>query len=333
MTMTTNAPHVVVVVLTWNGLADVTTCLESFACVEYPNYKVLVVDNGSEDTTVAVIRERYPWVTLIENGTNLGYVGGNNVGMRYALQHGAEYVFILNNDTKMTPDVISQLVQIMQSDRRIAIAGAKNLLMADPTQTWAKYGVLNWGPMLSALVGRYAPDTPEDSPKDVDWVIGNGCMMSREALERVGLFDETFFQVHEDIDWSVRAREAGYRVLYVDTAAILHKGAGSALAERPVVFSYGYFLGRNPILFARKHASPRQWVRLLVMMSAGMVLRMLVTTATHAVAAIGGQRRFVMGLIDGFTGRLRPELAIVRTEEANDLASRIAGRLRRWLSA
>ena len=248
MTTVTNAPHVVVVVLTWNGLDDVTTCLESFACVEYPNYKVLVVDNGSEDNTVAVVRERYPWVTLIENGTNLGYVGGNNVGMRYALEHGAEYVFILNNDTKMTPDVISQLVQLMQSDRRIAIAGAKNLLMADPTQTWAKYGVLNWGPMLSALVGRYAPDTPEDSPKDVDWVIGNGCMMSREALERVGLFDETFFQVHEDIDWSMRAREAGYRILYVDTAAILHKGAGSALAERPVVFSYGYFLGRNPIL-------------------------------------------------------------------------------------
>ena len=90
MTTATNAPHVVVVVLTWNGLDDVTTCLESFACVEYPNYKVLVVDNGSEDNTVAVVRERYPWVTLIENGTNLGYVGGNNVGMRYALEHGAE---------------------------------------------------------------------------------------------------------------------------------------------------------------------------------------------------------------------------------------------------
>ena len=333
MTTATNAPHVVVVVLTWNGLDDLTTCLESFTCVEYPNYKVLVVDNGSEDNTGAVVRERYPWVTLIENGTNLGYVGGNNVGMRYALEHAADYVFILNNDTKMTANVLTELVRVMQGDPRIAITGSKNLLMADPTQTWAKYGVLNWGPMLSKLVGRYAPDTPEDSPKDVDWVIGNGCLMRREALERVGLFDEAFFQVHEDIDWSTRAREAGYRIVYVDTVGIHHKGAGSAAAERPVVFSYGYFLGRNPILFARKHATPAQWVKLLVMMGAGLLLRILVTTGTHAVAAIGGQRRFLLGMIDGFSGRLRPELAIVRTQEATDLASRIAGRLRRWLAA
>lgn len=325
-------PRVVVVVLTWNGLDDLTTCLESFTCVEYPNYEVLVVDNGSEDDTIAVVRRRFPWANLIENGSNLGYVGGNNVGMRHALERGADYVFILNNDTKMTPNVLSQLVHVMQSDPRIAITGVKNLLMADPTKTWAKYGVLNWGPMLSALVGRYAPDTPEESPKDVDWVIGNGCMMSRQALERIGLFDENFFQVHEDIDWCMRARALGYRVVYLDDAAIHHKGAGSADLTKAVQFSYGYFLGRNPILFARKYATPVQWVKLLTMMGAGVVVRILLTTVMRGAVAIGGQRRFVLGLIDGFSGRLRPELAIVRTQGSTDRASRIVARLRNWLA-
>ena len=333
MSTSAASPRVAVVILTWNGLEDLATCLDSFACVEYQNYEVLVVDNGSEDDTVAVVRERWPWVTLIETGTNLGYVGGNNVGMRHALQRGADYVFILNNDTKMTPTVLTDLIAVMQTDPRIAIVGAKNLLMADPTYTWGKYGVLTWGPMLAAVVGRDQPDRPEASPKDVDWVIGNGCMMSREALERVGLFDEEFFQVHEDIDWSTRARALGYRVVYVDTAAIHHKGASSADPTKPVSFSYGYFLGRNPILFARKHATPAQWAKLLFMMGFGVLIRIALTAGSRVIMALAGQLRFVPGVIDGFRGRVRPELAIVRRSEKQLPPNTVIFRVIRWLGA
>ena len=231
---------------------------------------MIVVDNASADDTVPTVRERFPWATLIVNDDNLGYVGGNNVGIRYALEHGADYVFILNSDTKMTPTVLQELVRVMQRDPRIAIAGAKNLYMQNPAYTWGKYGVLNWGPMLVRTHGRFVRDYPEASPKDVDWVIGNGCMMSREALEKVGIFDEDFFQVNEDVDWCMRARKLGYRVVYVDTAAIHHKGASSADLSKPIVFSYGYFLGRNAILFARKHANPLQWALLLTNMALGV---------------------------------------------------------------
>ena len=96
-------PRVAVIILTWNRVDDIVTCLESFAEVHYPNLEVVVVDNASADDTVATVRERFPWATLIVNDDNLGYVGGNNVGIRYALAHGADYVFILNSDTKMTP--------------------------------------------------------------------------------------------------------------------------------------------------------------------------------------------------------------------------------------
>jgi GT2 family glycosyltransferase len=82
----------------------------------------------------------------------------------------------------------------MRADPRIAITGAKNLYLQNPVYTWGKYGVLNWGPMLVRTHGRFVLDYPEGAPKDVDWVIGNGCMMSREALEKVGIFDEEFFR-------------------------------------------------------------------------------------------------------------------------------------------
>jgi GT2 family glycosyltransferase len=328
------APRVAVIILTWNRVNDIVTCLESFDDVHYPNLEIVAVDNASADDTVATVRERFPWATLIVNDDNLGYVGGNNVGIRYALAHAADYVFILNSDTKMTPTCLEELVRVMQEDPRIAIAGAKNLYMQNPEYTWGKYGVLNWGPMLVRTHGRFVRDYPEASPKDVDWVIGNGCMMSREALESVGIFDEAFFQVNEDVDWCVRARKLGYRVVYVDTAAIHHQGASSADLSKPIVFSYGYFLGRNAILFARKHANGFQWIRLLINMALGIAMRISFFSAGAVLRAFGGQSHFVNGIVDGFSGRLRRDRITIRMPiPTNEPPDTPLVRLLRWLGA
>jgi len=328
------APRVAVIILTWNRVDDIVMCLESFADVHYPNLEVVVVDNDSADDTVETVRERFAWARLIVNDDNLGYVGGNNVGIRYALANGAEYVFILNSDTKMTPTCLEELVRVMQADRRIGITGAKNLYMQNADYTWGKYGVLNWGPMLVRTHGRFVRDYPEASPKAVDWVIGNGCMMSREALETVGIFDEDFFQVNEDVDWCVRARKLGYRVVYVDTAAIYHRGASSADLSKPIVFSYGYFLGRNAILFARKHANPVQWLRLLFNMSLGVMMRISFFSAGAVLRAFGGQSHFLNGMLDGFSGRLRRDKITIRMPiPSNEPPDTPITRLLRWLGA
>jgi len=332
---TTTEPRVAVIILTWNRVDDIVMCLESFSCLEYHNYEAIVVDNASLDTTVETVRARFPWATLIVNDDNLGYVGGNNVGIKYALERQFDYVFILNSDTKVTPTLLSELIRVMQGDPRIAIAGAKNLYLQNPRYSWGKYGVLNWGPMLARTHGRFILDYPEPVPvQDVDWVIGNGCVMRREALERVGIFDEAFFQVHEDIDWCVRARAAGYRVVYVDTAAIHHKGASSADLSKPIVFSYGYFLGRNAILFARKHANPLQWALLLTNMTLGVILRISFYSASAVLRAIGGQSHFVTGMLDGFQGRLRRDKITIRMPiPTNELPDTRIIRLMRWLGA
>lgn len=327
-------PKVTVIILTWNRVDDVVTCLESFSEVTYSNLEVVVVDNASADETVETVRTRYPWTTLIVNDDNLGYVGGNNVGIRYALEKGTDYVFVLNSDTKMTATCLDELVRVMQSDPRIAITGAKNLYMQNPVYTWGKYGVLNWGPMLVRTHGRFVRDYPESSPKDVDWVIGNGCMMSRTALETVGIFDEDFFQVNEDVDWCMRARKLGYRIVYVDTAAIHHRGASSADLSKPIVFSYGYFLGRNAILFAKKHANPLQFTWLVAMMVLGITMRISAFALNAVLRAVLGQEHFVTGMLDGFAGRLRRDKITIRMPvPTNELPDTPVVRLMRWLGA
>src|SRR5712691_12351014 len=104
--MTDNAPRAVVIVLNWNGRADTLGCLESLAVVDYPNWEVLVVDNGSEDGSVGAIHRDYPGITVLETGKNLGFAGGNNRGIEAALTRGAEFILLLNNDTTVAPDVL-----------------------------------------------------------------------------------------------------------------------------------------------------------------------------------------------------------------------------------
>jgi GT2 family glycosyltransferase len=292
-------PRILILIITWNRVDEVVRCLESFSRLEYPNYETLIVDDASQDATVSVVRERYPWVRVVVNERNLGYAGASNVGFRLALESSADHVFLLNQDTELTETVLHELVRVLESDPRIAIAGAKNLLMDNPKYTWGKYGVINWGPVLVRTEGRSELDRPVASPRDVDFVIGNGCLMRCRALQEVGLFDERFFQMHEDVDWSYRARQMGYRAVYVDEAAIHHKGSSSSAPASRILFGSKYFVSRNSLFFARKHANPWQWARLLVLMSVGIVLRIAIEVAYATFCAFRNQVPFVAGMVDG----------------------------------
>ncbi len=120
-------PSVVVVILNWNNAPATLACLDSVAQVEYPNYRVLVVDNGSEDGSVDQIRTVWPEVELLETGANLGYAGGNNVGIRCALAMGAEYICLLNNDVVVEPTFLRELVRAALTDPQVALLGPKIL--------------------------------------------------------------------------------------------------------------------------------------------------------------------------------------------------------------
>lgn len=274
--MASPVPHVAVVILTWNGKEDILHCLSTLPRIRYPNWSATVIDNASTDGTLEAIRAAFPSQRVLAMEKNLGFCGGNNCGIQDALARGAAYVLLLNNDTELHPDLLSELVRVAQSDERIGAVGTKNILMDDHQVVWGAYGELRYDRDLVRLIGSRQPDGPEYCVvKDVDWVIGNGVLMSRAALDHIGGFDESFFGYHEDVDWCERARKAGFRIVYNGRAIIYHRGFGAARPNAKMPFPVLYFLGRNSILFARKHASPGQLCKFVILFFAGVAWWMI----------------------------------------------------------
>jgi GT2 family glycosyltransferase len=312
------APKVVLLILTWNRRDDVLRCVASLARSDYPNLVPIVIDNASEDDSVAALRACHPDLLVIENRTNRGYAGGNNVGLEWAMKEDAEYVQIINSDTEVTADMTSAMVRVAETDPRIAVIGCRNLLLEDPGRLWGGYGILDYGPFVVRTAGRGEPDGPRwQSVCDADWVIGNGYLWRSAALGRIGLLDENFFGYHEDVDWCVRARKAGYRIVYAGTAAILHRGGSSSDASHARRFPASYFLGRNGVLFARKHATGRQKARFAALCGGAFVVRWLravllcmLPSGTRARARgraeLARENEFLHGLADGLCGRPIP---------------------------
>jgi GT2 family glycosyltransferase len=296
-------PSVAVIVLNWNGTDDTLECLQSLAGLDYPRYEIIVVDNGSQPSPRAALTPACPTGTYIATGTNLGYAGGNNVGIRHALARGHAYVFVLNNDTVVEPDVLRQAVGVARGDPAIAAVGVKILAWERPGRVWVAYGEVTYHQSLVRLVGWDEPDDGRfDTQRDVEWVPGTAMLLSRAALETVGGFDEHFFAYHEDVDWCTRARRHGFRVVFAPQGRIVHKGNRSS-GGSGYVTPRQYLAGRNMVLYLRKHATRLQALKFigfqLVMLPLQYVRRWL--SGEHA-----GVTLKVRGMLDGWRGRPLP---------------------------
>lgn len=258
------SPQMVIIVLNWNGKDDTLACLESLQQVTYPNFEVLVVDNGSSDGSVAAIRARFPHQPVIETGENLGYAGGNNVGLRHALVRGADYALLLNNDTEVAPDLLWHLVEATEADPMVGIAGPTIYYHERPYLIWSAGGVIDWGHGKTWMIGLNAPDTGQfgAAPRPVDFVTGCALLVKRAMMEQVGLLDERFFAYYEETEWCVRARRAGFRIVHVPRAKVWHKIPLDARDSSP---SVQYYMTRNRLLFLKAtSAGLRAWLHTLV---------------------------------------------------------------------
>ena len=176
-------PSVVAVVLNWNGLEDTLTCLDSLASLRYSPVSILVVDNGSRLSPRSAVAAAHPAVTVLENPRNLGYAGGNNVGLRWALEHGADFVWVLNNDTVVEPDALDALVAAALRHPRAAAIGGKVHRADDPSRLWVAWGRVTWRQSLIALDGEDARDDGRwDDERRVEWLPGCSLLFRAEAL-------------------------------------------------------------------------------------------------------------------------------------------------------
>jgi GT2 family glycosyltransferase len=285
MTAAPPFPRVLVVVLNWNGAADTLACLESLAAADYPAFATLVIDNGSRSSVAPAVRQRFPATACVELPANLGYAGGNNVGLRRALAEGYDFACVLNNDTVVDPGFLGAAVAAASAPR-VAAAGGKVVSFDDPGRLWMTYGSVTYRQSLIRLEGWGERDRGQfDTAREVEWVPGCAVLLSCAALADVGLFDERFFAYHEDVDWCTRARERGWRIVYAPEAVVRHRGQRT-LGGPAYTSPRKYLSARNTVLFARKHASTRQLVKLwafIVLTLPFVFLRRLATGEARGV--------------------------------------------------
>ncbi len=254
-------PKVSIIILNWNGVKKAIECLASLKKITYPNYDVIVVDNGSSGNDVEVLRQKNgDQIHIIENDKNYGLSKGRNIGIRYALEKGADYIQILDNDIVVAPDFLTQLIDVAQADPNIGVAGPKVYHYEQPERLGYAGRYMNYwtGFAVDKAKGKIDCGQFEDIV-DVDYTNGGSMLISRNALLSVGLLDERFFFWCEDVDFCTRVTKAGFRVVFIPQAKVWVKGETSELIEnKQRAANSGYYFIRNHFILMAKHCNKLQ---------------------------------------------------------------------------
>lgn len=250
--MNHSEPHVWIVLLNYNGLADTVRCLRSLRDLDYARHSVVVVDNASEVDPRPTLAAEFPECHLLRNPSNGGWAGGNNTGILYALAHGADQVLLLNNDTIVAPDLVSQLVRAAQANPSYGVIGPVIRFMDEPDQVMTDGCLYNRTAEPGFFQRKVVP--LEDTPTVADVDIVNGCcmMVGASVFRRIGAIDERFFLVHEESDFCLRVRRAGLGCGVLAAALVWHKG--SSTFKQTGRGWQRYFDARNLWLLLHKHA-------------------------------------------------------------------------------
>ena len=219
-----DSPRITVIVVNWNGKDVTLDCLASLQRVHTPSLHVLVVDNGSTDDSVTAIRSQYPAVDVLALQENRRFAGGNNAGIQKAFAEGADFVLLLNNDTVVDPDFLLTLFERFRIGEQCGMVVPKIYYHDAPDRLWYAGGEISfWTGTMRHRGIREVDRGQYDAAVETGYATGCCVLVSRELIARIGQLDESFFIYTEDADWSIRARRAGYRIMYEPRARIWHK--------------------------------------------------------------------------------------------------------------
>lgn len=250
-------PTVITIILNTNRREDSLACLDSLLKNTYENHKVIVLDNASTDGSVEAIQTAFPSVEIVNLTENKGYAGNNNVGIELALVQGADWVFVLNEDTILEPTCLAKLVETGESDPKIGIVGPMVYHFDEPQVIQSAGGQFDRY-LDASHIAENQPDRGQFSePRPVDWISGCAILVRQEVIERLGMLDERFFIYYEETEWCLRASRGGWQIMHVPQAKIWHKGVQRNYDPKP---SVTYYFTRNRFLMLAKHrASPLVW--------------------------------------------------------------------------
>ncbi len=297
-----NLNSVCIVILNWNGCHDTLECLASLRKANHASVHVIVVDNASTDGSPKSIRQEYPDVELVENKINHGFAGGNNIGIQKAMERGVEFILLLNNDTIVDVNFLDELMPFAARHSSVDIFGPKVLSYQHPDRIWFA------GPKRSWIYGRRIEaghrgfgdiDSGQyDKAEEVGFISGCAMLLRRTLVERIGLLDPEYFAYFEDIDYCLRAKDSGCKLLYVPQARVWHKAATSSSDGRSYSALTTYLGVRNRLLFMSKRGGGIGWILFLPAFCAILFRTWIVCGcrpgAFHAIA---------MGVVDFLKGR------------------------------
>lgn len=249
---------VAIIIVHWKGIDLTKACLRSLQHISYPNYRIFLVDNGSSDRDGIDLQREFPEIGTILSEKNLGFTGGNNLGMAQALEQGFDSILLLNNDTEVEADFLDKLVDAFAQQPKLGVAQALIFFNADRESVWSAGGSFVEALGISKTIGYGERKTELNLAKSrqLDWATGCCMLIRAEALREVGLLRDVFFAYFEDVDISLRIREKGWKIGLVHDAIIYHTVASSSKStstEGTLSPTVIYLTARNQLFQIKLH--------------------------------------------------------------------------------
>jgi GT2 family glycosyltransferase len=329
---------VAIIILNYNDWSSTKECLESLKAVTYGNLETILIDNGAVSIPCAELQRSFPSVIYVRNKKNLGFAGGNNQGVAMAFKRGADYVFLLNNDTVVDAEIIQRLVDAHEEYGPGCVLGCKIMAYRERSkiQSCGSRFTFKNGDLSSTMIGEGEVDRGQyDVIEECDFISGCALFTSKELIEKIGLFDENFFLIWEDTEFGVRNKRAGGRNITIPLARLWHKGQQSTHNKpHPIRF---YLNARNKLYFLSKHgdylnidvgeAKQRMWEEHRSILRSGYWLKY---TAAYAYSrGIRDFERNQLGVFPGWLeGRQEKFLEYRLRLAKNNLSKSIRGILR-----
>ncbi len=252
-------PKVLICVLNWNNLSDTLQCLQSIFCSNYPEFSVLVVDNNSKDKPADSISNLYPQVKMISNSTNLGYTGGNNQGLRMAASQNFDYIWLLNSDCTIESNTLTELINAAVQDPSVGLLSPVIYYHDHPNRILycgSVFDLKNQKKSFTRDLNQLEEWQYKIPEKICLW--GTALLIKAALIHDVGLLDEIFFAYDEDIDYSIRSAQAGYRRLIIPVARVFHKKSLYKSEEIQYPLHYYFYSSRNEYFLWKKHIEASQ---------------------------------------------------------------------------
>lgn len=263
-------PKIAIVILNWNGYKDTSECIISLQKTTFDNYQIFVVDNGSIQDDYLLLNKNFPEIEIIRSESNLGFTGGNNLGIEYAMKMNPDYFLLLNNDTIVEPNFIRPLLDVFEKEKNAGIAAPQINYFYEPEKIWTAGG------KISRLRGSgfdhsdQIYNSTKSEIRHVTFVSGCCMLIKKKVLEKIGLFDDNYFLYIEDADLCCRTTQAGYKIAVNSNSKIFHKVSSSTKENHSLLPIY--YATRNRLYFSQKNF-PNFFILTLAYISLAMMIK------------------------------------------------------------